>query len=246
MAPKTNSAIEPKPHWLDETRARLHSHWVQRTGHSPGANQGTWACELARGCRTCNEHLSLPCSLLSEANEIGAFLSVPCFSDRAETFLRLYLILLSEFVQQLSDVAGLLAIRVSDAPRTLNIWSNCWAKDRVHILVQHHPQMIFADSYGPQWTEMEQKLSSLKSVDRCGSVKPCTIGNTEWLADTRQCGKSPDLLVANSSSRLVLVVPHMQSFLDSTCNYFRTFLDKALEAPEAVRAFESEHFSLRC
>ena len=61
--------------WLEVTQAALYEHWGATTGHRPKANRSTWACEIAQGCRQCNEHLSLPCSLLAEANEVGLFLS---------------------------------------------------------------------------------------------------------------------------------------------------------------------------
>src|SRR5690349_23098677 len=91
--------------WLRQTQSRLFDKWASTTNHRPGASGGTWACEIYHGCTTCQEHLSLPCSLLAEANEIGTFLSTSCFSDEPAAFLRLYLILLSEFSSQLEHAA---------------------------------------------------------------------------------------------------------------------------------------------
>ena len=70
-----DQAVIP-PDWLAKSSATLFEKWATTTGHRPDASHGTWACEIATGCRTCHQHLSLPCSLLMEANEIGAFLSM--------------------------------------------------------------------------------------------------------------------------------------------------------------------------
>jgi len=53
-----NKKTETNHQWLKDTRTRLYEHWVTTTGHRPNASYGTWACEIADGCRTCNEHLS--------------------------------------------------------------------------------------------------------------------------------------------------------------------------------------------
>src|SRR3954469_9411274 len=89
--------------WLKVTRQMLLQKWVARTGHHSNARNSTWACEIAFGCRTCNEHLSIPCSLLKEANEIGHFLQLSCYDQRCESFVRHYFILLFEFCQELKD-----------------------------------------------------------------------------------------------------------------------------------------------
>jgi hypothetical protein len=66
--------------WLQKTQDRLYQHWVKTTRHRKEASHGTWACEIASRCRTCREHLSIPCSLLQEGNEIGEFLNTPCYA----------------------------------------------------------------------------------------------------------------------------------------------------------------------
>ena len=230
--------------WLEKERTALYDRWVSATGHSPEANNRTWACEIAFGCRRCDEHLSLPCSLLREANEIGLFLSATCFTARGDSFLRFYLILLSEFVNQLRDLADLLGLEVGKPPKEVVVWANRWAKHRLHVLVQHHPAMIFADQYGDEWPEIERGLTSLVCEDRCGNQWPAMLIDTAWLCAA--AGKEPDLSLANGEAKAVIVVPPMRCFLDRTISYFRTFIDAALEAPDAVRAFRSEHVSLRC
>ena len=120
--------------WLDLTQASLFESWHKRTGHKPSATNATWACEIARSCRTCNEHLSLPCSLLAEANEIGCFLEQSSYSEEPATFLRLLLILLSEFTGQLRDVGGMLKLQTSKPPKLLSVWGNNWAKHRLSLI----------------------------------------------------------------------------------------------------------------
>src|SRR5688500_12156253 len=150
--------------WLSRTRQELYTQWVTRTGHKPGANNRTWACEIARGCRECDEHLSLPCSLLAEANEVGVFLGGSCFDQYPAAFVRLYLILLSEFVGQLADVAKQLRIDLGKPPKDVCVWANRWAKHKLHILVQHHPVMLYADRYGDRWARVSPKLALLKAL----------------------------------------------------------------------------------
>jgi hypothetical protein len=99
----TLEGLTVPPDWLGRTLGSLDERWTRRTHHRPGASGGTWACEIYHGCSSCQEHLSLPCSLLTEANEIGALLGAGCFSNDPATFLRLYLILLSEFADQYGD-----------------------------------------------------------------------------------------------------------------------------------------------
>jgi hypothetical protein len=222
--------------WLERTRHALYDHWVKKTGHHPNAATGTWACEIAHGCRICNEHLSVPCSLLKEANEIGLFLSLPCFDEnRAETFLRLYLILLSEFVQQLNDLGGLLSLQMPKTPRMLNIWANHWAKHRLKILVQHHPKILFSDAFSNSSTVAED-LPDWRYECRNGSSVPLAIIDTTWLASV---GKTPDLPDANAGQKAVILVPSLRLFLDETVDHFREFIDRALKNENAVRRFES-------
>lgn len=230
--------------WVDKLRATLYERWVSTTGHSPDANNRTWACEIAFGCRHCNEHLSLPCSLLREANEIGLFLHATCFAARPDSFLRFYLILLSEFVNQLHDLANLLRLEIGKPPKEVVVWANRWAKHRLHVLVQHHPEMVFADQYGDEWPELERGLSKLVCEDRCGHQRPAMLIDTAWLCAA--VGKQPDLAAANGEAKAVIVVPPMQCFLDRTIRYFRSFIDAALKFPDAVREYRSEHAVLRC
>jgi hypothetical protein len=232
-----------KNEWLDTTRQKLHDAWVKKTGHRKGASNNTWACEIARGCRQCNEHLSLPCTLLQEANEIASFLSSGCFTDQPASFVRFYLMLLFEFTSQLSDVAELLDLQVGKTPRSLSIWANRWAKHRLHILVQHHPTMIYADQH-PNWGEIKPLLPRATVEDKCGNKRPAMIIDEQWLANAR--GPQPNLSLANGEARAAVVIPPLMSFLEETMEYFREFIDAALAVPNKVREFQSGHYTVRC
>ena len=151
---------------------KLFEKWSSTTGASTQTVNGTWACEIAHGCRTCREHLSLPCSLLAEANEIGSFLNSTCFCEKPATFLRLYLLILSEFGSQLEQAAKLMDLGLSKKPRDVALWANRWAKHRLQILLQHHPLMAFADQYGDAWPEAERRFRTEPRLDDCGNSQP--------------------------------------------------------------------------
>ena len=227
--------------WLKPAQERLYQEWAVTTGHRPDASNGTWACEIAYGCRTCNEHLSIPCSLLQEANEIADFLSHSCYSD-AVTFLRLYLIILSQFVNQLEDVARLIGVPIGRPPTLVTVWANRWAKHRLHYL-SSIIEICFGQSRRRAGAN-RPKLSTCKAVDDCGKEHPVKVIDYDWLA--RAVGKEPDLNDANDDQQAVLAVPPLMTFLRATIRYFREFVDACLARPELVRKFQSEHFSLRC
>jgi hypothetical protein len=225
--------------WLEETRRELFEHWTSTTGHRAGATARTWACEIALGCRTCNEHLSLPCSLLREANEIGVFLQESSFTKDKWMFLRLYLILLSEFADQLQDISGLLELRLAKPPSLTSLWANNWAKHRLKFLVQHHPDLILADEY-EDWSEMGKELPVLLYPCANGIELPTHIIDTNWLRSVKTDGKRPDLAMANGVHKAVIVVPPLRDFLVEVISYYRAFVDAAKVARVAVRLFESK------
>lgn len=231
------------PDWLALTQSALFRKWSSTTRHQPGAAGETWACEIYHGCKTCNEHLSLPCSLLAEANEIGSFLKGACYSDIPAVFLRLYLILLSEFVGQLEGAADLMGLSVGKKPRQVCLWANRWGKHRMQILLQHHPLMAFADQYGEKWTEVEQRFKTESLIDACGNTQPARIIDTKWLERHQGNVLSDE---ANSPGRAVILVPPTMSFLEETIQYFREFVDACLKVPETIRKFESASFLREC
>jgi hypothetical protein len=190
----------------------------------------------------CNEHLSLPCSLLSEANEIASFLSVSCFADDPAIFLRLYLIILSEFVGQLDQAAKLMGLGLRKKPRHVCLWANRWAKHRLRILLQHHPLMAFADQYGDRWSEADARFRVEPLVDDCGNQLSVRIIDTRWLEQNQHSG----LEEANGPGRSIILVPPLSTFLDEVIQYFREFVDKCLEDPARIRRFESASFVRGC
>ena len=230
--------------WLAVAQAALCEKWYRTTGHRRGASRGTWACEIANRCRSCREHLSLPCSLLAEANEIGAFLDTPCYTEAPLTFLRLYLIILSEFVNQLQNVARLIGVTVGKPPRKVTVWANRWAKHRLHIMVQHHPDALFADRFENEWDDTVTKLRRHVFTDLCDAKHPTMVIDYVWL--TQACGKTPNLHSANDECVAILAVPPLATFLDATIAYFRKFIDACLREADRVKQFESEHFSRQC
>lgn len=229
--------------WLGQLQFELSKKWTTTTKHQPGATGNTWACEIYHGCNTCHEHLSLPCSLLAEANEIGAFLNAPCYSDEPSTFLRFYLIILSEFTSQLAGGSKLIGLPPGGKPRELSIWANRWAKHRLQILLQHHPLIAFADAYGSQWPAAEKRLRTELLIDSCGNSHTSRIIDTIWLKQDHDHQPHPD---ANGPGRAIIIVPPMMTFLEEVIRYFRQFVDACLKVPDRIRAFESSSFVVGC
>jgi hypothetical protein len=230
--------------WLDQTRARLLEKWTTTTKHQPNATVGTWACEIATGCRTCNEHLSLPCSLLSEANEIALFLSSSCFTNDAPIFLRLYLIILSEFAAQLECASDLMKLGLRKKPKLVCLWANRWSKHRLQILLQHHPLMAFADQYDKKWTVANSRFRTEPMRDACGNTRPVQVIDTVWFE--QHPGNRPNYSDANGPAQAIILVPPLLDFLDETIQYFREFVDKCLEDPGKIRRFESGYYARNC
>lgn len=229
--------------WLQQNARKLFERWASTTGHRPEAGNGTWACEIADGCRTGREHLSLPCSLLAEANEIGGFLSSTCFCEEPATFLRLYLIILSEFGSQLEQTAKLMNLGLSKKPRDVALWANRWAQHRLQILLQHHPLMAFTDQYGDAWPEAERRFRTELLFDPCGNSQPVRIIDTRWLEQSHGSRMDPD---ANGTGRGIVLVPPLMGFLDEVIDYFRSFVDACLRDTGKIRRFESSSYVRGC
>ena len=181
---------------------------------------------------------------MSEANEIAAFLGVTCFTGDPAIFLRLYLIVLSEFVGQLDQAAKLMGLGLRKKPKHVCMWANRWAKHRLQILLQHHPAMAFADQYGGRWVEAERRLRSEPIEDGCGHRMSTRIIDTGWLERNHENCLS--VAEANGPGQALIVVPPLQAFLDETMAYFREFVNKCLEDPGRIRRFESAHFVRSC
>lgn len=238
-----DSPTEIKEGWLESTRQQLFKEWLTTTRHEPGASGFTWACEIYHGCRTCREHLSLPCSLLAEANQIGGFLQTSCYSDDPATFFRIYLFFLSEFTAQLDDIQKLMELRLAKKPSLISVWANHWAKHRLQILLQHHPAIVFADAYGDDWPTAEHRFRGEPFFDQCGNQHQTLIIDTEWFSQHNDKKMHPD---TNGPGRHVILVPTMMSFLSASIHYFREFVDACLKDPARIQRFESTFYKCGC
>lgn len=96
--------------WFGETQKTLYKHWTKTTRHNQNSSGGGWACEIYHKCATYNEHLSIPCSLATEATEISIFLKKDWADSEGLVWFRTYLFLLSEFAKNLERLADHLQI----------------------------------------------------------------------------------------------------------------------------------------
>lgn len=230
------------PDWFISTRLLLLNTWTNTTRHGIKMPTNGWACEIGYGCRTCTDHLSIPCSLATEAHEIALLLNKPWEDHEFSVFFRFYLVALSEFVRNLESVAKLVGLRMPSAPDNVCSWCNNFAKHRLCILIQHHPGMIIADAYGVEWLEFKKRLPSAVFTDKCGNNRPLQIIDQKWFNGHR----AADTAAANGEPQAVIVVPPLMEFLQSTMTYFRTLVDACQKEPELVKHFESEHYAARC
>jgi hypothetical protein len=146
--------------------------------------------------------------------------------------------ILSEFVGQLEGAARLMEIGLRKKPRLVCLWANRWGKHRLQILLQHHPLMAFADQYGDNWAEVEERLRTEPLTDPCGNSQPVRIIDPQWIEVNYGNRLSHD---ANAPGRALVVVPPLAVFLDETIGYFRDFVEACLKMPE----FESVAY-VRC
>lgn len=231
--------------WFETSVARLHEHWSKATGHSGECRdvRRRLACEILSRCGTGDRHLSVGCSVGSEADEIGQFLMHPWSSGNPLLFFRLYLIILSEFVRGLNRVADLIGFKLADPPTKITVWCNKFAKHRQDILIQHHPIYVFADSYGNTWSEFESLLPTMHFIDRCGNRRPLTIIDYRWLVSEK---RERSIEQANSNLQPVVVVPPWMEFMECTIRYFQNFVSACVSQPERFRQFESEQLKRGC
>jgi hypothetical protein len=228
--------------WFDKLRISLFEVWTSKTGHGLTGPINGWACEIGRGCRSCSDHLSIPCSLATEAHEIAVFLNKPW--DQAEfiLFFRLYLVILSEFVCNLEGIAKKVGVEIGSPPVNVRAWANNYAKHRQCILLQHHPFVVEADAFGPDWPKMETALQKKEYMDGCGVIHSLEIIDQNWFGSERK----HDTIGANSNRQAVIVIPPLMGFLEDTMTYFRSLVDACGKQPDLVKQFESAHYSARC
>jgi hypothetical protein len=85
----------------------------------------------------------------------------------------MYLFVLDEFGDDLTRTAQQLGLSFSKKPPVLvSSWCNNFAKHHLGLLIQHHPIMIVADSYGDKWAEFKKVLPNSDVVDACGNQRP--------------------------------------------------------------------------
>ncbi len=227
--------------WLSVTREKLAEHWSCETGHVPipGFPRNPWSRELADACELVEGHLSLPCSLKTQANQIGLFLLSNGFDGDPVLFFKLYVMLLGEFAGQLRDVAGLMELTLAKPPKCVSVWANCWAKHSLAILVQHHPQYVFADDLGPDWAHYVKDHSSLICRTPSGEEDSPHVIDTEWMCEQ---GGKPNVSMANDPKPVTILIPPLMDLLKETVSYYRVFLDAVLVDPCCIQLFETtEH-----
>jgi len=226
--------------WLHEVQPELFKLWVKETRHKAGANAGTLACQLRPPGN--GNHLSLPCSLLQEANEIGTFLASPALNDYPVTFIRLFIFLLDEFTERLRQVAEkeCLGLPLGKQPRGISIWANNWAKHRTQILLQHHPCIMFLDRMLMTGTECKQRTEAEGMQDQCGETHPCRVFDQDSLGSLSDGSFDPKEAVA------VMVVPPLKDLLVEAIEYFKKFVSLARADRTKLERLESERFQYGC
>jgi hypothetical protein len=168
--------------WFESLIAKLRGKWA-KTGHTGKRPSSRWACEIFNKCSTCNEHVSIACSLSGEANNIGLFLGKSWDAAEFSLFSQLYLIMLCEFIRNLEGISKTIEVDLPSPPKRVLIWGNSFAKHRLHILVQHHPAWIVADAYGDDWLAFKRQIPSSCLVDRCGVRHQIEPIDYDWLAN---------------------------------------------------------------
>lgn len=233
------------PGWLRPTQTNLAMKWRERTGHFEGARNNSLACQMAVACRECEEHLSIPCSIASEANDIGTFLDTPFPIYRPDMFLRLLLMLLGEFVGNLKDINERIHLGINFKKPTLEIWVNRWAKHRLTIAIQHHPTMLFADSKGQGWNAFAATLTEKSVLKTDEGALPLLLMDEKWFrANATKTMFSGNVEQANSNVHALVVVPPMMTFIDETVHCFQLFVNAAKSNPHKIRRFEATHRKL--
>jgi hypothetical protein len=209
--------------WLRDTRTDLHNTW--RTKGRYVAKDGRnlpLSCRLADAANpNLQGHLSLPCSVGQDADEIEAFLGSVAYDGYPVAFLRFYLFLLDEFGRALDDAYHRIDANKS-LPGTLtelSVWTNNYAKHRVDFLVQHHPKYLFLDN--PKAAALVPKL-------------PCP---DILVIDLRK----PHEVVAHRYPHAVLMVPKLRAFLDPLLRYYAKFVEHAEQEVANLQKFHSPH-----
>jgi hypothetical protein len=224
--------------WFPDVRKRLVREWRSRAY----SWNRRWRKRLPLACGIIPEdrgdtepHLSLPCSLASEADHLEAFLGLSKLDRDPVLFLRLYLILLDELCDRMDKLGGMLGLSIQWPTRNVNAsaWANHVGKHRLALVVYHHPLYLFLDSPGgPACESHVRSLASEesgvvvvdgKTVDEDKADDHAKIGNTARLA--------------------VVVVPTLVEFLKDALGRYAAFVTAAKGmATSTLDRFESKSF----
>src|SRR5437879_1330784 len=90
--------------WFASIRQNLLSEWQTKTVvASPGRDIESLACSILQAVNNSVGHLSLACSLQSEAHQIETLLNRTCFDNDPVLFFRVLLFLFHEFTARMKD-----------------------------------------------------------------------------------------------------------------------------------------------
>jgi hypothetical protein len=236
----------PDLKWLHRVQPQLLKYWADETRHVKSAGGNTLCCEIVRAAGSAAQHMSMPCTLASEATEIGTFLSASCFNDDPVTFFRLYMFLLDEFCERIRKASKeVLDLPIGKEPKRISVWGNRWAKHRLQLSLQHHPMIAFCDRYKTTPGELKKRAEAELGRDRCGNTYPCRAVDTEELGKIFGDGK-PNHDYARENFMTMIIVPPLTEFLEDTANYLKDFVRLCKASMPALKKLESEHFRYGC
>jgi hypothetical protein len=214
--------------WFESVRSGLRSEWQTKTVvKSTAGGIESLACSLLQAVDTGTGHLSLACSLNSEADQIEKLLDTTCFDDDPVLFFRLLLFLLDEFTARMQECYRLIGKHPAPKqPDLISVWSNRYAKHRTTILIQHHAQHVFEDE--PRFgvtIDTLQKHGKIEFID------------TNWL----KANPKADPVSANRDLHSVVVIPQLIHFLTGAIRYYADFRAQACSLSRALEQFQSPH-----
>lgn len=214
--------------WFKPAREALLESWLTKTAvASPDDGEDSLACSLVHAVKKDAGHLSIACSLDSEADQIEKLLKTTGFDDDPVFFFRVFLFLFDEFTARLEECYRLLKHKpVPKQPELISVWTNRYAKHRTAILIQHHAQHLFRDD--PKNAEAIQKLNVSSSV---------TFIDTDWLKANRKA----DPVAANQNRHAVVIVPPLIDLQSAAIEYFIGFRNVAYANANQLEQFQSPH-----
>ena len=217
--------------WFKAIREDLLNEWQTKTIVTvPAGDVETLACSIHQAANKATGHLSLACSLQTEAEQIEKLLTTTCFDDDPVLFFRLLLFLLDEFTARMEECYGLLGKpSAPKQPVLISVWTNRYAKHRTAILIQHHAQHLFEDEPG--------FVIVMNSLLARGKI---TFVDTEWLK-THSRVDMASANQANQDQQVVVIVPRQTGFLNDAIQYFTHFCAYACSNPKALEQFQSPH-----